>query len=578
MSTVNTDELYGISLRGNVSELTKWREKNPTLLLNPKFTAHLRTPLHIAAMCGHVKFAEKLCLLDRKLAKEKDTHDCTPLHLASARPSVSMVKKLLEFDVGVCMDKDKDGRTPLYLAAVEDRYKIIEVLIKKKPQAIHIRYAQNETILHLCVQHDSLKSLKLLLAQDLQPVDAQSTNIDVNSKDDDGNTILHLAADMKKVECIKFLVESKNSRMDMNALNNKNIKALHMLTPKQRDTFHIDSSHFKKPEKIHKEWLKERVSALMVVATLIAGIAFQAAINPPGGVFQDDSYLNSSEHPVTFTYYLGSVDGSPMSTRFGKYLSSLINPQPNETRTMVNAQKYTTQSQNSTMIMKTATFVRHLLETLKNGSYASGNSYVESKSPGIVLEHEKWKPIFSEHDRNANFTPYLIRYAGTPILAYAHPRIYFVYIICNAIAFLISVSIIMIVISGPVYEHSIHQQVKVLAWMLFFSITAWIGSYIAVFISMSPPFYKNSSILSRSSYWCLIILSAFIVGYLICQKLKYWKQMVMLHILKKEVLIDQLHKEKNELFQRILRPFVFRYLAVFYLFGLSPFLLYTIFE
>ncbi|KAI3893167.1 hypothetical protein MKX03_020192 [Papaver bracteatum] len=578
MGTVHTDELYGISLRGNVCDLTKWREKNPNLPLNQKFTAYRRTPLHIAAMCGHVKFAEKLCYFNKELAKEIDTHGCTPLHLASARPSLSMVKKLLGANEDVCIVKDEDGRTPIYLAVMEDRYKIIEELIKKKPEAIHIRYAQNETILHLCVKHDSLKSLKLFLAEDLQPGNAQSTNIDVNSQDDDGNTILHLAADMKKVECIKFLVESKNSRIDMNVLNKNKIKALHMLTPKQRDTFHIDSSHFKKPEKIHKEWLKERVSALMVVATLIAGIAFQAATNPPGGVFQDDSYLNSSEHPVTFTYYLGSVDGSSMSTRFGKYLSSLINVQPNDIHTMVKAQQYTNQSQNSTMIMKTATFVRHMLETLKNGSYASGNSYVESKSPGIVLKHEKWKPILSEHDRNANFTPYLIRYAGTPILAYAHPRIFFVYIICNAIAFLISVSIIMIVISGPVYEHSIHQQVKVLAWMLFFSITAWIGSYIAVFISMSPPFYKNSSILSKSSYWCLIILSAFIIGYLICQKLKYWKQMVMLHILRKEVLIDQLHKEKNELFQRILRPFVFRYLAVFYLFGLSPFLLYTIFD
>ncbi|XP_026450891.1 ankyrin repeat-containing protein BDA1-like [Papaver somniferum] len=181
MVTALTDELYGISLRGDVSELTKWREKNPNLPLNPKFTAHLRTPLHIAAMCGHVKFAEELCRLDRKLAKEKDTHDYTPLHLASERPSVCMVKKLLDVDTGVCMDKDEDGRTPIYLAAMEDRYKIIEALIKMKPEAIHIRYAQNETILHLCVEHDSLKSLKLLLVKDLPHGDAQSMNMDVIS-------------------------------------------------------------------------------------------------------------------------------------------------------------------------------------------------------------------------------------------------------------------------------------------------------------------------------------------------------------------------------------------------------------
>ncbi|KAI3893179.1 hypothetical protein MKX03_020204 [Papaver bracteatum] len=527
------DELYGISVRGYVKELTEWREKNPQLSLNQKFTAHCRTPLHIAAMCGHVKFAEKL----------SNSHGFTPLHLASARPSVSMVRQLLEANRDVCMVRDKDGRTPLYIAVMHDRYKIISELIQKKLEAYHIRYHQNETILHLCVKHDSLVSLKILSSPYLRYLlhgAALSVGLDpvsINSKDLDGNTILHLAAHRRQMEFIKFLVEGKDTGIDINAINNNDIKALDILTQKERDSYEIGCFHFEKEENIHQEWLKERVSALMVVATLIAGIAFQAAINPPGGVFQEDSYLNARDQPVTFTYYLGSLAKTSKSSYFGEYLKFLLHLKPNDS----------TQRRNSTTITKTANFVSYLLGTLSNVSYGHDNPYVVGKSPGVVLEHEKWKPIISTHKRNANFTPYLIRYAGTPILAYAHPNLYSVYIVCTAVAFLMSLAIIMLVITGPVYEDSIHHQVKILVYTLFFSITLLIGSYVAVFISMAPPFYDNKSTLGLSSLVAAAILGFSMFGYLIIRrKWNYWKLKIRLHIKKEEILIDQLHKESSE--------------------------------
>ncbi|RZC49515.1 hypothetical protein C5167_017937 [Papaver somniferum] len=296
------DELYGISLRGYVNELTEWRDKNPQLSLNQKFTVHGRTPLHIAAMCGHVKFAEKLCSFDTRLTTEVDSHRLTPLHLAAARPSLSMVKQLLEANRDVCMEKDKDGRTPLYLAVMQDRHKIMRELIKKKPEAYHILYDQNQTILHLCVKHGCLISLKLLMAKDLPHGEALSEGlnaISIDSKDDDGNTFLHLAAKSKQAECIKFLVDDKNTGIEVNAINNDNVKAFDMLPQQERDSLEIGCFLWEKKEEIHKEWLKERVSALMGVATLIAAIAFQAAMNPTGGVFQEDSYVDARDKPVT---------------------------------------------------------------------------------------------------------------------------------------------------------------------------------------------------------------------------------------------------------------------------------------
>ncbi|XP_057248666.1 uncharacterized protein LOC130590385 [Beta vulgaris subsp. vulgaris] len=43
-----------------------------------------------------------------------------------------------------------------------------------------------------------------------------------------------------------------------------------------------------KPKKSSRDWLDKQRTALMVVSSLIATMAFQAGINPPGGVWQDD--------------------------------------------------------------------------------------------------------------------------------------------------------------------------------------------------------------------------------------------------------------------------------------------------
>lgn len=51
-----------------------------------------------------------------------------------------------------------------------------------------------------------------------------------------------------------------------------------------------------KPQKDHKpeDWLTRKRESLMVVASLIATMAFQAGTNPPGGLWQDDLSTGSS--------------------------------------------------------------------------------------------------------------------------------------------------------------------------------------------------------------------------------------------------------------------------------------------
>ncbi|KAH6782953.1 hypothetical protein C2S52_007912 [Perilla frutescens var. hirtella] len=47
-------------------------------------------------------------------------------------------------------------------------------------------------------------------------------------------------------------------------------------------------------EETLKHWLDKKKNAMMVVASLIATMGFQVAVNPPGGVWQDDNFLMDS--------------------------------------------------------------------------------------------------------------------------------------------------------------------------------------------------------------------------------------------------------------------------------------------
>lgn len=59
------------------------------------------------------------------------------------------------------------------------------------------------------------------------------------------------------------------------------------------------------PKHKHTDWLGRKRSALMVVASLIATVAFQAAITPPGGVWQDDYQVDDNGNPVAKPHRVG---------------------------------------------------------------------------------------------------------------------------------------------------------------------------------------------------------------------------------------------------------------------------------
>ncbi|KAI3902142.1 hypothetical protein MKW92_008551 [Papaver armeniacum] len=514
------DTIHDVTRRGDVVSLRRILAANPGFpLADPKFTSFLRTPLHEAAMHGYVDFA--LVILDRdpRLAMEVDSQGCTPLHLASTEyNNAKMVGALINANPNACAVPDQNGGTPLHLAAMRDQVKIMDLLIDERPEAIHQRLLNtNETILHLCVKHNKFRAMKklvdYLVANRATPLPNNAPRIFLNSIDNGGNTILHLAAQMKRIEMLKFLIKSDVTRVDINIRNSEGVTALQMLDRNEMNDigitcydYHTTSDLRHQSTTSSNEWLKERLNTIMIVAALIAGVAFQAVINPPGGVFQEDSKIDSITDPVMFTYYLRKVIGNEaMSGGFQSY-SSHINKLPPQVTIKRN-----TSTAADKVVTYRANFVKDLLTAAENSESLTVSVFTKKNltasvftdtfkkvAPGIVLEDDWWMNITSNYNTTMGggsaFTPYLIRYAGTAIMAYTSPKAYESYILLNSLSLIVCGLTILVVTFDAIKQRPSGSTATIVGYLevlLSIAVACISLSYTIVVKTICPPFYEH---------------------------------------------------------------------------------------
>ncbi|XP_059639400.1 ankyrin repeat-containing protein BDA1-like [Cornus florida] len=314
--------LYEAAMEGNTTSLHELLEEDGLVLDRVVLNCFKETALHVAALRGHLDFVKEILARNSELAGEIDTRGMSPLHLASAKGHVEIVKALLLANSEMCHARDRDGRNPLHLAAMRGRVNVLKELVQARSNEARAKLDQGATILHVCVQHNQIEALKLLL-------ESMNDHEFPNCKDEHGNTILHLAVKEKQIETIKYLFSSV--RMDVNAINANGFTVLDILEQSQRDVKDFDigkclqgagalrakdialASGYENrtirpngtPLYVHDqrnvpksivphqgEWLEKKRDALIVVASLIATMAFQAGVSPPGGAWQD----NTSPH------------------------------------------------------------------------------------------------------------------------------------------------------------------------------------------------------------------------------------------------------------------------------------------
>ncbi|KAL3745631.1 hypothetical protein ACJRO7_014707 [Eucalyptus globulus] len=302
-------ELYEAAMKGDVPSLLELLKKDKLLLDRIMIGNHTETPLHIAAMLGHLEFVEEVLAQKPELVREQDSQSLTPLHLAAAKGYLDIVVSLLRVGPEICFVHDKYGRNPLHVAAMKGHVDVLELLVRARPVAARSVIEHGQTILHLCVKHNKLEALKLLM-------DILGDDQFINLREEYGNTILHLAAADRQTKTIVFLT---NKGVDPNITNFRGFTAQGLLAQGQNADIAIEimdsvpqtsgnldpskrkgyannmATSFHPPEvgkdkkETKRKWQHSMHKTLMVVAILLATMAFQTSITPPGGLWQEDT-------------------------------------------------------------------------------------------------------------------------------------------------------------------------------------------------------------------------------------------------------------------------------------------------
>ncbi|XXG58072.1 hypothetical protein AAC387_Pa04g0475 [Persea americana] len=302
--------------------------------------------LQIAASKGYTEIVRKIIGENPRLANSKDENGFSALHLASSKGNLGVTKELLGKGPNLSFLKDNDGRTPLHLAMIYNQVHVIRefLLEKSKPVSFNsllvtdlINTADNngDTVLHLAAKMNCLEIIELLLGK---------PGIKVNAANNEGNTALdileqipvrgsdaNVAVDILKqipahdkeeyvaVDLLKQIPERDNDEYVAIDVSEQ-IPA--------RDTYANVANDYYCRRKAIIQQLKPRERAnpasltdmqlkLMVVTGLILTVSFQAILCPPGGLWQDLSRGNHTNHrpgkaiqsetnPALFTFFMAS--------------------------------------------------------------------------------------------------------------------------------------------------------------------------------------------------------------------------------------------------------------------------------
>jgi ankyrin repeat protein len=100
---------------------------------------------------------------------------------------------LLQANKNICLAIEQYERIPLHLATMRGRIEIIKELVIARQESIRVNLIR-DSVLHLCLRYNHLDALKLLVES------ANGDELFLNSKDHDGNSILHLAVMLKQMK------------------------------------------------------------------------------------------------------------------------------------------------------------------------------------------------------------------------------------------------------------------------------------------------------------------------------------------------------------------------------------------
>ncbi|CAN6878521.1 unnamed protein product [Brassica oleracea] len=303
---------------GDIEGLYELIAEYPNILEHFDNVSFCETPLHIAAEKGQTHFAMELMNLKPSLALKLNVSGFSPMHLALQNNHIRMVRGFLAMDSSLVSIKGRGRITPLHYVAQLGNEELLSEFLFACPSSVEDLTIKCETAVHVAVKSQQFMAFKVLLGW-VRRVNREEI---LDWKDEDGNTVFHIAASMNQTEVMKLLrntvnVKAKNldgkTAMDILETDKSPIfpKATTLLrSAKERLLFGpsmtlagylsrepstiegknklLGLNNLSKTKQGSRESTDFR-NAILVVAVLIVTATYQAGLSPPGGYWEDDS-------------------------------------------------------------------------------------------------------------------------------------------------------------------------------------------------------------------------------------------------------------------------------------------------
>lgn len=169
---------------------------------DPKILGHFdelpfcETPLHIAAGRGQTHFAMELMTLKPSLALKLNPSGLSPMHLALKNNHFQTVRGFVAIDSSLVSIKGRGRITPLHYVAQTGHPELLTEFLFACPSSIEDLTIKCETAVHIAVKNHQFLAFKVLLGWAQR---AHQEEI-LDWKDEDGNTVFHIAALMNQTE------------------------------------------------------------------------------------------------------------------------------------------------------------------------------------------------------------------------------------------------------------------------------------------------------------------------------------------------------------------------------------------
>ncbi|KAK8304389.1 hypothetical protein V6Z12_D04G218600 [Gossypium hirsutum] len=247
---------------------------------------HGRTALHAAAMAGYSEAIRVILETKGNLTKERDEDGYTPLHYAAHLGYISVVEEVLKWDVSAAYIGDKKrGMTPLLMAARQGHFETVSKIHSLCPDCCEKVDNKGLSLLHYLAFRGSSSLIQSSFFNEivygsfgnLRKLEGAfgMTPQEVN------NALRSEKHHHKQVFELTYLINLQYNRLMWVAWQ-KQIKEL--LEEIENDQVAEEPVCRFPIQNVSTESLEKQREAHLIVAALIATVAFAAAITVPGGL------------------------------------------------------------------------------------------------------------------------------------------------------------------------------------------------------------------------------------------------------------------------------------------------------